>query len=133
MTDKITGSIHMLSDLELTGAMIRLDSVGKKLLGHPEILSVILKGVVEEYRDYSLEQIAGFIDRASVSSPEVSRGRTHSVIRGEPTEFSELDERTVTFDALFRARNPELSGDVHVNLHINVELQKNYRPGYPIE
>lgn len=34
----------------------------------------------------------------------------------------------------FRAKNPRLSGgEVVVNLYIDVEPQKNYRPGYPIE
>lgn len=33
----------------------------------------------------------------------------------------------------FRARNPRLSSCVSVNLHINFEVQKDYRPGYPIE
>ncbi len=67
-------------------------------------------------------------------SQEVSRNRTNTRIDGQATKFPELGEKTSYFDLRFLARNPLLSGpDLLVNLHIDLEPQKNYRPGYPIE
>lgn len=44
------------------------------------------------------------------------------------------NEKTSFFDLAFRARNPQISTeDIQVNLHIDVEPQKTYRLGYPIE
>ncbi len=38
------------------------------------------------------------------------------------------------FDLLFRVKNPVLStDDMQIYLHVDVEPQKTYRPGYPIE
>ena len=46
----------------------------------------------------------------------------------------QLNEKTSNFDLAFRAKNPLLSTeDVLVSLHVDVEPQKTYRPGYPIE
>ncbi len=44
------------------------------------------------------------------------------------------NEKTSFFDLAFRARNPQISTeDIQVNLHLDVEPQKTYRLGYPIE
>ena len=41
---------------------------------------------------------------------------------------------TASFDMLFRAKNPTLSTEtIMVNLRVDVEPQKDYKPGYPIE
>ena len=65
---------------------------------------------------------------------EVSPGRTNTRVRGDSAEFAWLNEKVSIFDLLFRAKNPKLSSeDMLVNLHIDMELQKNYRPGYPVE
>lgn len=133
MDEKIIGSLDVISALEITAKAAGLDAAGKQLLKHKEILAVIAQGTIEEYQGYSLMEIMDFIEADSVESPEVSRSRTNTVIKGEPTEFSELHEKTSYFDVLFRAHNPKFSEEVRVNLHINLEPQLNYRPGYPIE
>lgn len=133
MDERITGSLDVLSALELASMMEKLDMTGKQLLRNKEILAVIAQGTIEEYRDYSLKEIMDFIEADSIESPEVSRGRTNTVLAGEPTDFEELHEKASHFDVAFRARNPRLSAEVMVNLHINFEVQKDYRPGYPIE
>lgn len=76
-----------------------------------------------------------FIETDSITeSEEVSTGRTNTLLRGDNPEFVQLNEKTSNFDVMFRAKNPRLSkGKVIVNLHINIEPQKTYRPGYPIE
>lgn len=64
----------------------------------------------------------------------MSTGRTNTQLRGDAAEFIQLNEKTSNFDVVFRARNPLLSTeDVLVSLHVDVEPQKTYRPGYSIE
>ena len=68
------------------------------------------------------------------SEMEVSSGRTNTQVQGNNPEFVQLNEKTSYFDLVFRAKNPLLSTkDVFVSLHMDIEPQKTYQPGYPIE
>ncbi len=68
------------------------------------------------------------------SFAEVSPGRTNSQVSGENVEFVQLNEKVSFFDMAFKAKNPLLSSEkLLVNLHIDLEPQKSYRLGYPIE
>ena len=131
----LPGSMETLSALQLTENMEGLDAQSKQLLHSREVLAVILQGVVEEYRGYSRKEIMEMIEPDSISGEkEVSTGRTNSTIQGSATEFTQLNEKASRFDVAFRARNPKLSKkDMLVSLHVDVEEQKSYRPGYPIE
>jgi hypothetical protein len=133
--EKLTGSMETLSAMQVTADMEGLDAESKMLLHSREVLAVILQSTVEEYRDYSLKEIMDFIEADSITdAKEVSAGRTNTEIHGESTEFVLLGEKTSNFDVAFRAKNPLLSGeDVRVWIHVDVEPQKTYRPGYPIE
>ena len=133
--DKIKGSMEVLSSLQTTVDIEGLDHASKELYKNKEILAVILKGVVREFESYSPKQIAGFIEADSITGDEeVSPGRTNTRIQGEDKEFAALNEKVSVFDTRFRAFNPELSNEkIMVNLHIDLEAQKTYRPGYPIE
>ena len=135
--DQIKGNIQSLSAMQLTEEMEGLDAESKTLLRNKEILAVILQGTIEEYAGYSREEIMNFIEADSiVSTREVSPGRsnTQTQIHGDHAEFVQLNEKTSHFDVIFKAKNPLLSkGDVLINLHVDVEPQKTYKPGYPIE
>ncbi|MGN0312528.1 MAG: hypothetical protein ACI4CC_07115 [Lachnospiraceae bacterium] len=135
MVETISGSISAASTFQYMEEIGEFDKYSKKLLCYKEVLAVILQGTVEEYKGYSRNEIMDFIEENSISEEtEVSPGRTNTRIDGEHTEFAELGEKTSFFDVLFKAKNPRLSkGKVTVNLHIDVEPQKDYRPGYPIE
>ena len=133
--DKTNGSMETLSAMQVTADTEGLDAQSKVLLYSPEVLAVILQETVPEYRTFTRRQIMDFIERESFSeSTEVSPGRTNSQLRADSPEFVQLNEKTSMFDLAFRAKNPLLSNEnVRVNLHIDFEPQKNYRPGYPIE
>lgn len=133
--DKIKGSLEVLSAMQVTADTEGLDAESKTLLHSREVLAVILQGAVEEYEGYSRKEIMDFIEGDSITdTKEVSTGRTNTQIQGSNTEFVQLNEKTSNFDVFFRARNPQLSmGGVLVSLHIDIEPQKSYRPGYPIE
>ena len=76
--DKIQGNIDTLSSMQLTAAMEGLDAECKLLLSNREILAVILKETVDEYKEYSREEIIGFIEPDSIESDrEVSVSYTH--------------------------------------------------------
>lgn len=123
-----------LSAIQISKNVGGLDTACKTILRNKEFLAVILKYVVEEYKEYTTEEIMDFIESGSIISPEVTTGRTNTQISGENTEFSQLNEKTSKFDILFKTKNPKLSTEkISVNLIIDIEPQKNYQPGYPIE
>lgn len=133
--DKLTGSMEALSAMQLTEEMDGLDAQSKAILHSKEVLAVILQNTVEEYKGYSRKEIMEFIEADSLSeTKEVSPGRTNTQVRGDSAEFAQLNEKVSMFDLLFRAKNPKLSNeDMLVNLHVDLEPQKTYRPGYPVE
>ncbi|MEZ3485016.1 MAG: Rpn family recombination-promoting nuclease/putative transposase [Lachnospiraceae bacterium] len=133
--DKLRGSMASLSAIQATADTDGKDAPSKTILRHAEILAVILKGTVAEYKSYSLQEIQKFIVPDSIiDNMEVSPGRTNTELRGDNTEFIHLNEKTTHFDLAFQARNPQLSTeDIQINLHIDLEPQKTYKPGYPIE
>lgn len=135
MKQPIQGSLGVASTFQLTEKMEGTDKESKNLLMYKEVLAVILKYTVAEYQDYTVAEVMGFIEEDSISdSQEVSRNRTNTRIDGRATEFPELGEKTSYFDLRFLARNPRLSSpSILVNLHIDLEPQKDYHPGYPIE
>ncbi len=133
--EKLKGNAATLSAMQLTAAMEGLDAECKTLLHSKEVLAVILQGTVEEYEGFTLKEIMGFIEADTMTDVrEVSTGRTNTQIQGGNAEFVQLGKKTSNFDVVFKAKNPLLSDeDVVVSLHVDIEPQKTYRPGYPIE
>lgn len=135
MNETVTGSLDVLNSLQISADVEGLDTASKELFMNKEVLAVLLKGVVKEYKDYTLEEIMEFIEKDSITSEDdVSTGRTNTRIQGENVEFRQLNEKSSNFDIRFLSRNPLLSTDLlQINLHIDVEPQRNYKPRYPIE
>ncbi len=135
MNNSMKGSMETLSAMQVTSDTEGQDIHSKTILCHPEVLAVILRDTVAEYRSYTWQEIKDFIETDTIaSSMEVSPGRTNTSIRKDSAEYYHLNEKTSNFDLAFRARNPQLSTkDIQVNLHIDVEPQKTYRTDYPIE
>ncbi len=133
--NKVKGSMEVLNSFQLSADTAGLDQISKELYSNKEVLAVILKGVVREFEDYSYEQIMDFIEGDSITNDrEVSPGRTNTRIEGTGKEYIALNEKLSVFDTEFRAVNPKLSNELLiVRLHIDVEPQKDYKPGYPIE
>lgn len=134
-SDKMKGSMEVLNSFQMTKGMEGLDHASKELYKNKEVLAVILKGVAREFERYHYKEIMGFIEGDSITTDEdVSLGRTNTRIIGDDKEYGALNEKLALFDTKFRVVNPELSGgEVIVNLHVGVEAQKTYRPGYSIE
>ncbi len=133
--DKINGSMEALSTLQITADIEGLDAQCKTILRAREVLAVILGETIEEYHGYSRSEIMDFIEERSMNgNTEVSAGRTYTQVHADNPEYVQLNEKVTYFDLVFRAVNPALSDrGAGVCVHIDVEPQKTYRPGYPIE
>ena len=109
--------------MQLTARMEGLDAECKLLFSNREILAVILKETIDEYKEYSREEIIGFIEPDSIESDrEVSPGRTNSQIQGDTQAFAALNEKVSRFDIRLRAKNPRLSKEnIVIKLHIDIE------------
>ena len=131
----IQGSMEVLNSFQITEGLEGLDRASKELYKNKEVLAIILKGVAREFEAYSCKEIMNFIEADSITTGEnVSPGRANTRITGDDKEYTALNEKLSLFDTKFRVVNPKLSsGEVIVNLHVDVEAQKTYRPGYPIE
>ena len=124
---KVAGSIHVLSDMQITANTTGLDAYSKTILRNKEVLAVILQEVITEYKGYTRKEVMDFIETDSITAEsEVSPGRTNTQVQGDSAEFIHLNEKTSYFDLAFRAKNPVLSKkDVFVSLHMDIEPQKD--------
>ena len=86
----------------VTGA--EYDAGMKQLMSNKEIIIPILQMTVPEFKMCSQEE----------------------------SELSSLVEKLVRFDIRFKIKNPQLSTEkIRVNLHIDMEAQRSYRPSNP--
>lgn len=133
--NKIQGSMDVMNSLQITDKTAGLDQASKEVCKNKEVLAIILKGVVKEYASYNYEEIMNFIEGDSITDTKsVTPGLTNTRIQGDGKEFTVLNEKLSNFDTVFTAVNPKLSNkEILVRLHIGIEPQHTYRPGYPIE
>jgi len=134
--DKIAGSMGAAHSLQITEKAPHYDAASKEILSNREFLAIILKYTVREYADMSYREIADCIEGDSIRRTEgVAPGRGDSDrIGGMNAEFNVLGEMMSHFDVLFKAVNPKTSGNgVTCYLHIDIESQNDYQPGYPLE
>lgn len=126
----IAGSMGLEETLAQNAEQLQYDEAGKKVLQHAEVLANILKYLLPEYADYSTEEIAQCIEPETIDGAEPIAPDTDTRIHGDNTEAASIKEATLTFDSRFRAKIPT---NTLFHLHVDVELQKDYYPGYPIE
>lgn len=122
---------NLLSDDVLSKDKARLDNMVKKLLAQKVILARILKRVVRECADMSLDMIIQCIEgEPEISSRPVNPGKTNSEITGNREEDSVRGEGTICYDIIFDIKLPK--NGKQVKFIINIEAQKDYYPGYHI-
>lgn len=118
----------------VTGA--EYDAGMKQLMSNKEILVPILQMTVPEFKTCSQEEILQCLDISSITKddfvsdiPNIERDLR---LTKEDSELSSLVEKLVRFDIRFKIINPKLSTEkIRVNLHIDMEAQKSYRPSNP--
>ena len=134
--------------LEITDQKAQYDSCVKKLLSEKIILAWILKGCVEEFKPFSIDQILqeSFeeepqISMAAVDQDELDRDEeaadniydeeVSSRIEGMNSEDNSVREGKIYYDIRFFARVPGMK-EPPVRLIINIEAQKSKKTPYPI-
>ena len=118
----------------VTGA--EYDAGMKQLMSNKEIIVPILQMTVSEFKTCSQEEILQCLDISSITKddfvsdiPNIERDLR---LTKEDSELSSLVEKLVRFDIRFKIINPKLSTEkIRVNLHIDMEAQKSYRPSNP--
>lgn len=130
-------STYVAAEIAAADSEMQTDLACKKVLAAKEILARIMQGVVGEYKNYTPDEIAErFIDTVQIQLfSAVSPGMTNRrETVGELTESNLQNEATVYFDVKLTTLLPdEYRTKSQIYLHLDVEAQKEYRPGYPIE
>ena len=124
----------LANTIDASEAKSKLDATAKKLIRHKVILAEILKECVEEFADYDVkfiedQCIVGNV-RVGVVSVDQDELDADSSIVGENTEDKSRKEGAIYFDLVFDALVPK-TGEI-IGLIINVEIQVDTDPGYPI-
>lgn len=109
----------------------KYDNACKKTWKLREIQAPLLQCVIKEYQNHSISEIIGYINASSISDT-VSVDDLPAFIEGSETEMSSSTEKRVFYDIHFTAKNPELSSEeLLVMLHIDFEVQNDYKPSNP--
>lgn len=129
-----TEQTSLANSIDASADKAKLDDVAKKLVKHKIILAEILKECVEEFRDYDIpfiehQCIVGDVHMDEVSIDQDVEDADSSIV-GSDTEDNSHKEGLVRYDLVFDARAPK-TGDI-IRLIINVEIQVNVNPGYPL-
>ena len=122
--------------LDAAGAKAQYDGHVKRILGNIQVLARILKGASEEFREYSPEEIVGWIEPdieiegTALRPGETGKGKL--IITGDSTESRIPGEGTITYDIRFRVYVPGQGSRETVKLLMNVEAQKKFYLKYRI-
>lgn len=126
--------------IDMTGNEAKYDACAKKLLSYKAIIAWILKTCTKEFSKYSISYIC---DNCLKEEVEISKHAVHQDeldrndkidgderAEGMNTESKSIKEQTVYYDIRLPAYLPE--NNEIVRLIINLEIQLDDTPGYPI-
>ena len=109
----------------------KYDDACKKTWMLREIIAPVLQYTIKEYQAHTVSDVIRYINADSISD-KVPVDDLPAFIKGDETELSSPTEKRVFFDIHFTAKNPDLSSkDVLVMLHIDFEVQNEYKPSNP--
>ena len=126
----------LAKNITAAGDRANYDAACKRLLANKIILAWIMKSCLEEFQDFTVDEIA---DKYIEGSPQIAKIAVNpdeetdskgEQIEGSKTEDSTMKEGTVTYDIRFYALVPQSKETI--KLILNVEAQNNFYPGYPI-
>ncbi len=116
--------------IDVTSLKAQYDACCKHLLSHKQFLAFIMSRVVDEFAGMKWQEIVPYIE----GEPEIGDGYVDANmpdrIHGEPTEDLTITDGERKFDILFKASLP--NSDDKIELIINIEVQKDYNPGYSL-
>ena len=112
----------------------KYDEACKELFQNKEIIAPVLKYTVPEYKDCTVEEIIRYIDADSIEDIPVDDVSARADLL--PTEMESVSDKLIRYDTHFKAVNPHMSDEnICIYLHIDMEVQNNYRPtgpSYPV-
>lgn len=126
----------LAKNITAAGDRANYDAACKRLLANKIILAWIMKGCLEEFQDFTVDEIAekyieGSPQIAQIAvNPDEGTDSKGEQIEGGKTEDSTMKEGTITYDIRFYALVPQSKETI--KLILNVEAQNNFYPGYPI-
>ena len=133
------GVLENAVSLSLEEGKARLDALMKKFLSNRQILAVMLKKFVSEFKGCTVADIeTKYIeaDTISVGATPVEKDFTNRPanenVEGIANEDTSLSEGRITYDVIFKAKAPGADGKL-IGLYINVEAQGRFHTGYPLE
>ena len=108
----------------------RYDDVCKQLFQNKEIIAPVLKAVVPEYKNSTIEEIIRCIDTDSIKDLPVDA--VSQRVTGLPTEMNSVSDKLIYYDTHFIAINPKLTNEqICIHLHFDLEIQNDYKPTNP--
>lgn len=117
-----------LASVEAIGS--KYDRACKRLFQNKEIIAPVLKEVVPEYKDSTIEEIIQYIDADSIE--DIPVGDVPVKVGQLPTEMESVSDKLIRYDTHFKAVNPLISNkDLCIHLYIDIEVQNSYRPSNP--
>ena len=124
-------------------ASFQYDESARNLVAEKPILAYILKSALDEYAEYTVQEIA---EKFIEGEPEIKRTAVHQDhpdkkdgsgmmsgddrVKGLPTADKSQRDGTIYYDIRFLAVLPQ-NGEL-IEIFVNVEIQNDDTPGYPI-
>lgn len=136
----IVRQTNLAQTIDLAADRARYDECAKKLLTYKAIIAWILKSCTKEFSQYSVKFIC---DKCLKDDIEISKHAVHQDqlnrdekltgderIESLNSEANAIKDQTVYYDIRFKAYLP--GNREPVQLIINLEIQLNDTPGYPL-
>lgn len=105
------------NDITLSDEMIQYDKQAKNILSYACIEAWILKGVIKEFQNYSVQRICSILTGKKLKGIMLDGERKIQMINTRDTVEGQQD---IELDAFFQITVPE----VDARIFLNVELQK---------
>ena len=129
----MTEMTHLSHSLQGTEYATKYDEAAKKLIADKQVLARIVKGTINEFKDYTIDEIiAGIEKEPEIATKEMYPGKQYNrrapgSIHGMNTESAIPGEGKVTYDIYFYVITREKES---FKIIINIELQREYYVGY---
>ena len=106
------------------------DEYCKKILSNKQILALIMKECVSEYKDLPVEEISRYIENDPQLNVTIEDDT--GKIKGLNTEDRSIHGAVIKYDILFDAKLPDSSENETIGLFINIEAQNSCYTFYPL-
>ena len=136
----IVRQTNLAQTIDLAASRARYDECAKKLLTYKAIVAWILKSCTKEFSQYSVRFICNncLRDDIEVSSRAVHQEQLdrdemlngNEQISSLNSEANSIKDQTVYYDIRFKAYIPD--NEEPLQMIINLEIQLNDTPGYPL-